>query len=398
MTIKKMINKKLRFPDVDLVFPGKFPAGHRNNIKGWNFSREDVSRASRGGRMLTMDLDMGGRISCSLACRHCFNPKARLREKKGELLHDSSIREIIQQAHSVGLRSVKIIGPGEPSEQKILFDFLRFLRDLDIDPVIFTRATTLGSARHAKSIFSMEPEEVGKRLFDLGASLMITVNSFDDKTHIQTVQKAWYPDVMRRAIELASDIGFNDYIEGQPTRLGISINPITRSNIDEIFEGYRWARERNIYTIMSPLMVAGLFHECEVQSIIPDPDDLIEQYVKINLFAIDRGITTLEELEQKGIASYAGSCHCQQVGLGMFLRRDGMVFRCPGDDRSLQGSIRDSGIIDIWEQSENKTKYSGRMNVGCPPKESGGTFPEKFFETVLRKVRSILRSSGVSHS
>jgi hypothetical protein len=86
------------------------------------------------------------------------------------------------------------------------------------------------------------------------------------------------------------------------------------------------------------------------------------------------------------VASYVGARPCQQVAVALFLRRDGLAFRCPGDDVSIQGHLRQSSLSEIWQNSENLRVHSGKINVGCPPK-LGKTFPEGFFDKVLGQLR-----------
>ena len=66
---------------------------------------------------------------------------------------------------------------------------------------------------------------------------------------------------------------------------------------------------------------------------------------------------------------------CQQLGHGMFIRRDGKALRCPGDDVSVQGDLKSRSLAEIW--------------AGCPPK-SGKTIPEGFFEKVLGGLKEAL--------
>ncbi len=98
-------------------------------------------------------------------------------------------------------------------------------------------------------------------------------------------------------------------------------------------------------------------------------------------------------MEREGVSPYAGVRPCQQVGHGMFVRRDGLALRCPGDDVSVQGNLKEKNLAEIWAGSENLRRFAGMMNVGCPPK-CGKTIPERFFEKVLAGIRSALASGA----
>jgi hypothetical protein len=383
--------KTLKFPDVKAKFPGRFPAGHVNDVRGWNFPQPVLTEAAREGQMLSMDLDMTGKAGCSLRCAHCFNPTARLRRARNGLLSDSQVLRIVEEGKSIGLRSVKIIGPGEPLEDRTLLHFLDFLAKRDITPLIFTKATALGDGRLSRLIHGLSPEELAKRLRDdFGATILFGANSFHPRTQAEIVGRSHYPEVRNRAMELLADAGFNAFTPGEPTRLALILNPILRSNIDEIFDIHVWARRRHMYAISSPTMVSGSCSDASIyDSVNPGEAELVGLYVKINLWAIQNGIYSLGDVERDGVSPYVGVRPCQQLGHGMFVRRDGKALRCPGDDVSVQGDLKSRSLAEIWAGSENLRRFGGMMNAGCPPK-SGKTIPEGFFEKVLGGLKEAL--------
>jgi len=386
--------RRLEFPRIKTVFRGRFPAGHVNDAKGWNFTQSTLSEEAARGRMLSMDLDMTGKASCSLRCAHCFNPTMRLRQMRNELLTDADVLRIVDEGKALGLRSIKVIGPGEPLEERTLLFFLDFLAKREITPLIFTKATALGDERLSMRIHGLKSEELALRLRDdFKATILFGANSFHPPTQAKIVGREGYPEIRNRAMELLCACGFNDFTSGQPTRLALIANPILRSNLDEIFDIYTWARRRHIYVISSPTMVSGPCGNKSVYSAItPYEDELIGLYVRINLWSIRNGIFGLEDLERDGVSPYAGAKPCQQLGHGLFVRRDGLALHCPGDDTSIQGDLRKQSIAQVWARSETLSRYGGMMNVGCPPK-IGKTIPEGLFEKVLDGLRAVLNGT-----
>ncbi len=389
------LQKKLDFPKVEVKFPGRFPAGHVNVVRGWNFPQSVLTEAARDGRMLSMDLDMTGSASCSLRCAHCFNPTARLMQRRNELLTDAQVLRIVEDGKALGLRSIKIIGPGEPLEDRTLLHFLDFLANRDITPLIFTKATALGDERLCRAVHGISPLMLAERLRDdFGSAILFGANSFHPETQAGIVGVGGYPAVRNRAMELLDSVGFNEFIPGQATRLCLIVNPILRSNYDEIFDMYVWARRRNLYIISSPTMVSGSCRESSVYAAInPSDEELVSLYVRINAWAIRNGIYALEDVERDGVSPYVGVRPCQQLGHGMFVRRDGLALRCPGDDVSIQGNLKNQGLAGIWAQSENLRRFGGILNVGCPPK-LGKTIPEGFFARVLGELRKALEAGS----
>jgi MoaA/NifB/PqqE/SkfB family radical SAM enzyme len=387
--------KKLEFPPIPTKFPGQFPADFINSVKGWNFPQNELIDAARTGRMLTMDLDMPGKCKCSLSCKHCFNPVLALKQKRGELLSADDIKKVVTEAKSIGLRSVKIIGPGEPLEEKCLLGFLDFLAEQDIHPLIFTNVVALGDDLKSREVHGMDSENLAQKLKEVySASILVRATSFHPETEAQIVGRGWQPAVRNLAIKRLVDAGYTEYVPGQPTDLTIIFNPIMRKNIDEVFEVYKWARIRNIYVISSPTMVAGKCRNRKIyESITPSENMLLDLYVKINLWAIEQRIYSFGDLECNGISAYLCARPCQQVGSGLFVRRDGLVLRCPGDDVSIQGNLKEKSLTEIWNSSDNLNNYRGLINVGCPPKE-GKSFPNGFFEKVFEEIEKRISNTA----
>jgi len=375
--------KKLVFPDVAVKFQGgKVPAGFVNDVKGWSFTKLQVEEAAKSRQLLTLDIDMAGKGVCSLNCGHCFRRNPEFHKEKRMGLDE--VLGHLADAKKLGLKSVKLIGPGEPLEDKGLLAFLEALKAMDIQTLIFTKGHLIGDDGLCMRVHGMSGKALALKLKELGGSILLGATSFSPELEDRIVGKQGYHAARDLAIMRFIEAGFNDFVPGEGTRLAFICAPVTPNNLDEAFEIYKYGRERNIQPVLAPTMVAGraLGKLCEM---VPDAEAFIQLYVKINIYAIEHGITTIAELQEDGIAAYAGAACCNQVAVGMFMRGDGKVLRCPGDDISIQGDLREKSISQIWTESENLRKYSGRHNNGCPPKE-GIVFPPGFFQTVMDEV------------
>ena len=111
---------------------------------------------------------------------------------------------------------------------------------------------------------------------------------------------------------------------------------------------------------------------------------LIELYRKIYAWNIKNGLQTLDGLKRDGVSAYAGEFPCQQVGCGVYVTLDGTVLRCPGDDVTVFGNVREKPLKDIWEGSENYAR-AGTYNCKCPPKDSV-TIPSNLYTEVIRRL------------
>jgi MoaA/NifB/PqqE/SkfB family radical SAM enzyme len=128
------------------------------------------------------------------------------------------------------------------------------------------------------------------------------------------------------------------------------------------------------------------------RKITPSSKKLIELYKKIYIYNIERNIQTLEQIEEEGIASYAGGHPCNQVALGMYLTFNGKILRCPGDEKPIFGDIRKDSLERIWKHSENYGR-AGKFNCGCPPKW-GKSIPYNLFTEVMLNLRKHFKDSG----
>ncbi|VVC04652.1 Uncharacterised protein [Candidatus Burarchaeum australiense] len=387
-----------RYPNIAKTknFDGKMPAGFVNDVRGWNFSEDEIKQAAIFNRLLTMDIDTPGKQGtkgkrdgllfgglCDKQCPHCFRRTDEF-EKVTWMGWDEQLG-YLKEAKALGLRSVKLIGPGEPLLERGLIGYLERLNAMGITVSIFTKGDIIGDDENCMKIHGMNGGALAAKLRELGVSILLGTTSFMPELEDASVGKNGYHAARDLAIIRLAAAGFNDFIPGQPTRLAFVCTPVTPTNIDEVFDMYVWARERNIQPVMAPTMIAGGALD-KLSKIVPARDALIGLYVRINVWAIMHGVYTLDELMRDGVAAYAGGACCNQVAVGVFMRGDGKVLRCPGDDITILGDLHDKTLTEIWNtRAASSMRYAGKYNVGCPPKY-GISFPPNFFEDVLRRV------------
>ena len=95
---------------------------------------------------------------------------------------------------------------------------------------------------------------------------------------------------------------------------------------------------------------------------------------------------TLDQLKEEGVSAYAGIHPCNQLSAGMFIRKDGVVQACPGNDHKrfrFTNDIREQDLKDIWVSSKNYV-FGPRFNNKCV--KDGITIPGGFYKEVLRRV------------
>lgn len=302
------------------------------------------------------------------------------------MTYDETV-QLIKDAKKLGLRSVKFLGAGEPFENKRFIEFLRFLKEQDVIPLIFTKGHVIGDDELAKKWNSDYGITTGAELVEelkrVNASILLGFNSFDsDKQDKMVGGIAEYTEKRNRALELLVEAGFN---KSNPTKLALICTPITCENLKEVFEIYKWGKERNLYVVTCPTMVSGRCSKSSSwEAITPSCQELVNLYARIYQFNIARGIQTLEQIKREGISAYAGSHPCNQVACGMYITLSDKVLRCPGDDTTIFGDIRENSLEKIWESSENRRR-AGTFNCQCPPK-IGKSIPADLFKKIMERL------------
>ena len=368
-------------PEIQEVYR-EFPKDYINDINGWGFNREIIE--NNKGKLLTLDIDFGS--YCSLNCPICFRKKNSIDSLKHEILL-SNLKEIIMDAKKLGLRSVKFLGAGDPFENAGFLDLLRFLKSINIIPLIFTKGHVIGNDflvnRYFKDYGITNGSDLVEELFNCNASIMLGFNSFDDVIQAKMVgSKPSFTKIRNNALKILIEHGFNNT---NPTKLALAINPVTIENIDEVFEIYKWGRHRNLYCIVTPSMVSGRAKNRGWQKTLPSEEKLIKLYTDIYLYNIKFNIQTIEQIRAEGISPYAGGHVCNQTAVGLYVTLNGIVLSCPGSEENVEGNIWNEPLDLIWSNSMNKNKRSGIFNCKCIAKD-GKSIPVGFYDKVLNQV------------
>ncbi|NQV08265.1 radical SAM protein [Candidatus Woesearchaeota archaeon] len=376
-------------PNIDKKFEDSFPDDFENTIQYWGFfSREEIE--SNKGNLLMMDIDF--RRYCSLNCSYCFRKNNSVDDvNKGDLSYDELIT-VIDDAKELGLESVKICGAGEPTQDSRFLQFVRDMTDKDIGVATFTKGQVLGNDEEAKRFNHKygigSAQELCNELYKLNVSFMLSFQSFHTEVQDALVRQEGHTLARNQALENLVKAGFN---EPNPTRLCLSSAPITKTNYDEVFDIYTYARERNIYPIIAVSMVSGKQLDDEfIHKIDLTDEQKLALWTRVYSWNIEKGVQTLEQIEEEGISAMPGSHPCNQVAAGLYVTANGNVVSCPGFT-SIEGNVKERSIEDIWTESQN-LRRAGTFNCGCPPKE-GRTIPNDLYEKVLQNLKQIYKSN-----
>lgn len=392
-------------PEIPVKFEGKFPDDFDNRIQNWGFfTRDEIEE--NAGRLLMLDIDFGR--YCSLSCPGCFRKDSALdgtngEESDGEMgvslpVIDRSGRDmpydnllkVIDEARELGLRSVKICGAGEPTENVRFLQFVRDMTNRNVGVATFTKGQVLGSDEQTERFYGgrygiHSAQQLCEKFYGLNVSFMLGFQSFDTDVQDRMVGGVEGHTLVRNnALVNLVNAGFN---EPNPTRLAVCSNPITQENHNEVFDIYVWARQRNLYPVTAVLMTSGkqIDEEFLRRNDISD-EEKVDLWERIYSWNIDRGVQTLEQIREEGISVLPGMHPCNQVACGLYVTARGVVVGCPGygERGDIEGDVTRTSLGEIWENSVNRGG-AGVFNCHCPPKD-GHTVPDGLYEEVLSRL------------
>lgn len=365
-----------------------------NAIAGWYFTDTEIQDAAKSKKMMHLDFEFG--LNCSLNCEYCFRKNDNRdnvhsetnREKpdstsNGNVLLEKPLsfeewKNILVQARNLGVKSIKLIGAGELMEHKKFFEAIEFVQNLGITPLIFTAAHVIGDDELAIKYHGMNGEAMANRLYNLGASIMVKVNSFDAKIQDYIVGVKGYSRKRDIGLRRLIKRGFNN---SNPTRLGLEV-AMMKTKSDELIEIYKLKAVLNLYIDLDSFMPCGATENPELSknfdTTLSEKLHLYEQVYKFNI---------LNNIPFGTPSPYAGGQACSQLGYGLYVNIRGEAFPCPGSHEWL-GNTREQNLKEIWKSNPVKETFLGSLSHGCPYREKAGTLYVGWENDIIKKIKT----------
>ncbi|MEX0966756.1 MAG: hypothetical protein WD077_05925 [Bacteroidia bacterium] len=375
-TIAKALQLKATLGSVWKYIPGQFPSDFQNYTKGWNSPDKDNQRNSDNAQMFYINLDLED-SGCTRKCSHCFTmagqidiERGRIRENRVQPLTRKILNKVrlIEQIkiaqEELGLRSVRLLGRGEPTESSYLLEFTEKMAELGVVTVLFTRGHVVGNDIHARRVYRGYGIENGfqlaERLFAQNVSVIHGYSALNDTVHDGMTGIEGHSKESTLGLQRFVETGFLNH---HPTRLGIEA-PIAKINMIEFPVSYVFFQCIGISPIFNSYMVTGRADQSFFDKHTPSFEERLDLHAKIVYFMRQMGI--------KGqVGPYLGTKECHDVEHGLYIPSSGDVRPCTGYEsiESIQGDLNVEDIRDVWAHSRIK----GRQHI-CPPKLNHG-FP-----------------------
>ncbi len=193
----------------------------KGTAKQYELTQPAVARRLSEGGLVFIDYILPGK--CNFSCQKCFSSASTRYDttlaNTGAPAHDiteEQRRTLIQEAHSIGARTMLIAGAGEPTLSRQLDDLVSICSELkDMNLVVFTNGSTI-------------TKDGLIRYFSNGASLIFSIDASTEKSfNLLTTTRGMFKRVFHNledALEVASD--FEELHNGvRVTRVAVNTTP-----------------------------------------------------------------------------------------------------------------------------------------------------------------------------
>ncbi len=211
-------------------------------LRALTFSDEEYAEAGKNKNMLELRIHV---IQiCDLRCNYCFTYD--LYTKKQSItprdprptLTFEEICDVVEQAKDVGVKTIHILGPGEPLLYKKLPDLIKFVHSHGMRTYFPTNTLTL-TKEFAQFVLEHDCDMMGK------------FNSLDSKIEAELVGKKGSHEIFVEKLQMLVDLGFT-----KENRLAAHCI-VTKLNYDQVPGVLIYMRERGIIPFIDTLTMTG---------------------------------------------------------------------------------------------------------------------------------------------
>ncbi|MFC4160241.1 radical SAM protein [Chitinimonas lacunae] len=339
------------------------PFGIGYTMHGWDYGRLEVEAAINAGRMLNPAAELASNV-CALNCFFCYtedpaNQDGLKQKLSGEMNLQRKL-ELIDEFAALGARSVNIVGAGEPLIDPDFWRWTSHIAESGMVPLVYTEGTAAGNYRKG-----LHNPEVAQRLYELGATVVLKVNSLADHDYQNRIVMSGdrarkkplrldYFALRQQALATLIATGFTRH---DPTRLGFD-TIVCRENYAEILDIHRYARDNNIFVLFVNYLPSGRSTTPLQNAISRD-----EEYALFQ--AIAEYDARQHQLVHDAHYPYAGGVPCTIRGTGVLVRIQGSVWDCPGMSEHL-GELSQAPLAQLYgDWIRRRQTFDG----GCPPRD-----------------------------
>ncbi|AKB46142.1 Tungsten-containing aldehyde ferredoxin oxidoreductase cofactor modifying protein [Methanosarcina sp. Kolksee] len=266
------------------------------------YGAQEAHQARNSNKLLAIRLETNK--SCNLRCRYCY---AQSGEDSAKIADFNNLKRIIQEAKELGIRSVVVIGGGEPTLYPSFRDLIAYIDSLEIIPVIFSNTVLM-------------TEELAEFLYKHNASVMGKLDSLKPEVQDYLAGRAGAYEDIRKGLWNLLKAGFSKPAGPGKLRLGVSFVS-NKMNLEEIEEIWHFCRQNNIFPNMEILTPTGRAND-ELEDKLLTADE-IKEY-KLKLLEIDQKYYGYDWLPYTPITASG----CLQHLYSLYINIEGNVRPC----------------------------------------------------------------------
>ncbi len=361
----KIENQILKYTDTEL----KKILCPATTLDAWTFEGKYIREAIQGKRVLNPSIDLSNK--CNLNCPYCYIEKVgslKKKKNKNELDYEDYLN-IIDKLYNSGAKTINVIGAGEPTTDNNFIKLAEYIKKLGMNILVATNGIKIANS-----------DSFAKFLNDINASVVLKVNSFDNQLQDILVGQNNYSKTRDIALKKLMNLGFN---KSKPTRLGIN-TLLMKSNLNEVFEIFKFCRKNNITYIAGNYMPTGRTDNSEFKGdylleqkktkILFEPVSK-EEYLQIRKQVIEFDKT--HNIPTISPDAYISGLPCIQ-GLGVQIDNKGKIWHCPARQQLRNGKLvpnevdiykNDTDFAKLWNYNDYLNWFRDNYNGTCPYKK-----------------------------
>jgi MoaA/NifB/PqqE/SkfB family radical SAM enzyme len=271
-------------------------------LRGYMYGAQEAFEARDSNRLLAIRLETN--TSCNLHCRYCY---AQSGEDSVKIADFDVLKRIISEAKELGVRSVVVIGGGEPTLYPKFRELIAYIDSLGIVPMLFSNTVLMTG-------------ELAGFLYEHNASVMGKLDSLRPDVQDYLAGREGAFEEIKTGLEKLQKAGFSKPSEPGKLRLGVSFVS-NKLNLEEIEEIWHFCRQNNIFPNMEILTPTGRANN-ELEDKLLTPDE-IKEY-KLRLLEIDRTYYGYDWLPYTPITASG----CLQHLYSLYINIEGNVRPC----------------------------------------------------------------------
>ncbi len=287
-------------------------------LRGYMYGAKEAYEARDSNRLLAIRLETNK--SCNLRCRYCYAVSG---EDSVEVADFNILKQIISEAKELGIKSVVVIGGGEPTLYPKFRELVAYIDSLGIIPMVFSNTVLMTG-------------ELAEYLYKHNASVMGKLDSLKPEVQDYLAGREGAFRDIKGGLENLIRAGFTKPAEPGKLRLGVSFVS-NKMNLEEIEDIWHFCRQNNIFPNMEILTPTGRAND-ELEDKLLTAEE-IKEY-KLKLLKIDRKYYGYDWLPYTPITASG----CLQHLYSLYINIEGNARPCAPTKLDEHPSLKIDGI------------------------------------------------------